>query len=146
MYSLGVNISVETIGSKILSIAPGSGNLAGLSTITVLQDQASSKDARAMVRLLDDKGNSVYHPGTSVPANYFLPAGSIINLEIGHEINVGDVIARIPKEGYNLYGTPAKTYETIRLSNNRFKSFNCNFLYAYFTCFNYITFIACFNS
>ena len=24
----------------------------------------------------------------------------------------------IPKEGYNLYGTPAKTYETIRLSNN----------------------------
>ena len=24
----------------------------------------------------------------------------------------------IPKEGYNLYGTPARTYETIRLSNN----------------------------
>ncbi len=74
--------------------------LTGLSTITVLHDQASSKDARAMVRLLDSKGNSVYHPGTSVPANYFLPAGSIVNLEIGHEINVGDVIARIPKEGY----------------------------------------------
>ena len=27
----------------------------------------------------------------------------------------------IPKEGYNLYGTPAKTYETIRLSNNEFE-------------------------
>ena len=74
--------------------------LTGLSTITVLQDQVTSKDARAMVRLLDDKGNSVYHPGTSVPANYFLSAGSIVNLEVGHEINVGDVIARIPKEGY----------------------------------------------
>ena len=74
--------------------------LTGLSTISVLQDQTSSKDARAMVRLLDDKGDSVYHPGTQVPANYFLPAGSIVNLEVGHTVGVGDVIARIPKEGY----------------------------------------------
>ena len=74
--------------------------LTGLSTITVLQDQTASKDARAMVRLIDDKGNSVFHPGTSVPANYFLSAGSIVNLEVGHAVGVGDVIARIPKEGY----------------------------------------------
>ena len=73
--------------------------LTGLSTITVLQDQAS-RDVRAMVRLLDADGNSVYHPGTSVPANYFLSAGSIVNLEVGHEVGVGDVIAKIPKEGY----------------------------------------------
>ncbi|MEC8882559.1 MAG: DNA-directed RNA polymerase subunit beta' [Pseudomonadota bacterium] len=73
--------------------------LTGLSTITVLQDQAT-KDARAMVRLLDSEGNSVYHPGTKVPANYFLTAGSIVNLEVGHMVGEGDVIARIPKEGY----------------------------------------------
>ena len=73
--------------------------LTGLSTTTVLQDQAS-KDVRAMVRLLDSDGNSVYHPGTKVPANYFLAAGSIVNLEVGHMVGEGDVIARIPKEGY----------------------------------------------
>ena len=74
--------------------------LTGLSTITVLQDQASSKDTRAMVRLIDDSGNSVFHPGTNVPANYFLSSGSIVNLDQGHPVGVGDVIARIPKEGY----------------------------------------------
>ncbi len=74
--------------------------LTGLSTITVLQDQTASKDARAMVRLIDKAGDSVFHPGTNVPANYFLSAGSIVNLEQGHEVGVGDVIARIPKEGY----------------------------------------------
>ena len=75
-------------------------DLTGLSTTVVLPDQAKAKSARPMIRLLNEKGNSVYHPGTQVPANYFLSSGAIFNLESGSKIGIGDIIARIPKESY----------------------------------------------
>ena len=37
--------------------------------------------------------------GTDVPAHYFLEANAILSLEDGAQIEVGDVIARIPQEG-----------------------------------------------
>jgi hypothetical protein len=36
---------------------------------------------------------------TNVPANYFLPALALVNLEDGAKVEAGDVIARIPQEG-----------------------------------------------
>ena len=36
--------------------------------------------------------------GTEIPADYFLQAGSIVQMQDGQEVNVGDVLARIPQE------------------------------------------------
>jgi DNA-directed RNA polymerase subunit beta' len=76
-------------------------DLTGLSSIVVLpaqQRSALSKELRPLVKLLDDDGNDVFLPGSKVPANYFLPAGTILNLEDGASVGMGDVIARIPQE------------------------------------------------
>jgi DNA-directed RNA polymerase subunit beta' len=73
----------------------------GLSSLVVTdpkQRGSTGKDLRPMVKLVDDKGNDVFIPGTELPANYFLPAGAIVNLADGAEVGVGDVVARIPQE------------------------------------------------
>ncbi len=75
-------------------------DLTGVTSSVVLDsDQRSGKDYRPMVRLLDEQGNVSNIPGTKLPANYFLSVGSIVNLEDGQHIGVGDVIARLPQEG-----------------------------------------------
>jgi DNA-directed RNA polymerase subunit beta' len=51
-----------------------------------------------MVKLVDEKGNPMKIAGTELDAQYFLPAGAIVNLDDGAEVSVGDVIARIPQE------------------------------------------------
>lgn len=71
----------------------------GLSTIVVTSaKQRGGKDLRPMVKLVDKSGKEVLLPGTQVPAHYFLPVGALLNIEDGKEVNVGDVIARIPQE------------------------------------------------
>src|SRR5690554_4388728 len=76
--------------------------LTGLSSIVVLepgQRTTAGKDMRAMVKLVDEKGNDVKIAGTDMPAQYLLPGKAIINLEDNAEVNVGDTLARIPQEG-----------------------------------------------
>ncbi len=58
----------------------------------------SAKDLRPMVRLLDKKGKDLVLPGTDIPAQYFLPPKSMVTLQDGAEVGVGDVIAKIPQE------------------------------------------------
>jgi DNA-directed RNA polymerase subunit beta' len=76
--------------------------LTGLSNIVVLNsDQRSGqRDLKPTVRLMDSNGKNLCLPGTSVPANYVLTEGASTHLESGATIGRGDVIARIPKEGY----------------------------------------------
>ncbi len=76
--------------------------ITGLSSISVIdpaERAASAKDLRPAVILRDKKGKEICLPGTSVPAIYFLPPGSIISIKDGADLNIGDVIARIPQEG-----------------------------------------------
>ncbi len=76
--------------------------LTGLSTTEVLDAKdrpAAGKDIRPMIKLLDAKGNDVMHPGSDSAAQYLLPAKAIMNLSDGAEVQVGDVLARIPQEG-----------------------------------------------
>jgi len=76
--------------------------LTGLSSIEVMdvgERPAAGKDARPAVTLVDDKGEEVMLAGTNVPAHYFLPPSSLVSLENGAQVEVGDVIARIPQEG-----------------------------------------------
>jgi DNA-directed RNA polymerase subunit beta' len=75
--------------------------LTGLTSIEVMDPKerpVQGKDIRPMVKLVDDKGKDLYLVGSESPAQYFLPAGAILNLEDNSSVAVGDVIARIPQE------------------------------------------------
>ncbi|MEZ5552172.1 MAG: DNA-directed RNA polymerase subunit beta' [Pseudomonadales bacterium] len=85
-----------------LSINRQTDELTGLTNITVLDPKdrpSAGKDMRPAVSLVDAKGKQVLLPNTDVPAHYFLPFDSILNIEDNDKIGVGDVIARIPQEG-----------------------------------------------
>ncbi len=76
--------------------------ITGLSSVVVIdhkqQRGQSGKDLRPMVKLVDTDGNELFLGDTTLPAQYFLPAGAIVNVEDGSEIGVADIIARIPQE------------------------------------------------
>ena len=61
------------------------------------QRGGTNKDLRPMIKLVDKDGNDLNYAGTEIPAHYFLPPGAIINLQDNDEIQVGDVVARIPQ-------------------------------------------------
>ena len=76
--------------------------LTGLSTIEVLDAKdrpQAGKDIRPMIKLLNADGTEVKLAGTDMPAQYLLPAKSIINLNDGADVQVGDILARLPQEG-----------------------------------------------
>ncbi len=76
-------------------------DITGLSQIVVMDAKQRSgvgRDLRPMIKLVDAQGKDLNFPGTSIPAAYFLPAGALVTVEDGAEVNVGDVLARIPQE------------------------------------------------
>ncbi|MBC7989465.1 MAG: DNA-directed RNA polymerase subunit beta', partial [Luteimonas sp.] len=56
------------------------------------------KDLRPIVRIVDKAGKDLNIPGTDLPAQYLLPPRSIVNLQDGAPVGVGDVVAKIPQE------------------------------------------------
>ncbi len=73
----------------------------GLTRIVVTdpkQRPIHAKELRPIVKLEDEMGNDLYLPGTDRPAAYFLPPHSIISVDDGAQLKVGDVIARLPQE------------------------------------------------
>jgi DNA-directed RNA polymerase subunit beta' len=74
--------------------------LTGLSSIVVTESKARGKgaDLKPMIYLLDTDGNEMNLPSTDIPAQYLLPPNSLVNLEDGAEVGIGDAIARIPQE------------------------------------------------
>ena len=84
-----------------VSVQKHTDEITGLSSLIVTdpkQRGSAGKDLRPMVQLIDDEGNELKIPGTDFAAHYFLPAGAIVALEDGAEVQVGDVVARIPQE------------------------------------------------
>ena len=59
---------------------------------------SAGKDLRPIVRIVDKKGDDLNIPGTDLPAQYLLPPKSIVNLQDGAAVGVGDVVAKIPQE------------------------------------------------
>lgn len=72
----------------------------GLTHVVVMggKRRTGSKELRPMVKLIDKKGKDILIPNTKVPAHYFLQENTVINLDDGASVGVGDVIARIPQE------------------------------------------------
>ncbi len=63
-----------------------------------VEESVAYKELRPMVKLIDENGEDLLIPGTDVPAKYYLPAGAIVNNQDGGDVDVGDVLARIPQE------------------------------------------------
>ncbi|MGB9094149.1 MAG: DNA-directed RNA polymerase subunit beta', partial [Gallionella sp.] len=73
----------------------------GLSTLVVIDPKrstAQSKGVRPMVRLFDKAGKEVKLAGTETAVSVTFQTGSIITVEDGQLVGVGDVLARIPQE------------------------------------------------
>ena len=56
------------------------------------------KDLRPVVRIVDKAGKDLNIPGTDLPAQYLLPPRSIVNLQDGAAVGVGDVVTKVPQE------------------------------------------------
>ncbi|KRG67189.1 DNA-directed RNA polymerase subunit beta' [Pseudoxanthomonas dokdonensis] len=59
---------------------------------------SQGKDLRPIVRIVDKNGNDLNIPGTDLPAQYLLPPRSIVNLQDGAAVGVGDVVTKVPQE------------------------------------------------
>jgi DNA-directed RNA polymerase subunit beta' len=73
----------------------------GLSTLVVIDPKrttAQSKGVRPMVRLHNKAGKEVKLTGTDTAVSVTFQTGSIITVEDGQQVGVGDVLARIPQE------------------------------------------------
>jgi DNA-directed RNA polymerase subunit beta' len=74
----------------------------GLANLVVIDPKrrgvAQVKGLRPSVRLIDDNGQEVRIPGTELPVNITFQIHSIITVKDGQQVQVGDVLARIPQE------------------------------------------------
>ncbi len=75
--------------------------LTGLASVEITDPKrrgSAGKDLRPIVRIVDGKGKDMSIPGTDLPAQYLLPPRSLVTLQDGAPVGVGDVVARIPQE------------------------------------------------
>ncbi len=75
--------------------------LTGLSSAEITDPKrrgSQGKDLRPLIRIVDANGKDLTIPGTDLPAQYLLPPRSIVNLQDGAPVGVGDVVAKIPQE------------------------------------------------
>jgi DNA-directed RNA polymerase subunit beta' len=84
-----------------VTVAKQIDEVTGLSTLVVIDPKrstAQSKGVRPMVRLYDKAGKEVKLAGTETAVSVTFQTGSIITVEDGQVVGVGDVLARIPQE------------------------------------------------
>ncbi len=86
-----------------VTVAKQIDEVTGLSTLVVIDPKQragtqSKGVVRPMVRLIDEAGNEVKLAGTETSVSVTLQTGSIITVEDGQHVGVGDVLARIPQE------------------------------------------------
>ena len=85
-----------------VTVAKQIDEVTGLSTLVVIDPKrrgvAQVKGLRPSVKLVDDKGKEVKIPGTDLPVNITFQIHSIITVKDGQQVQVGEVLARIPQE------------------------------------------------
>ena len=94
--------TVQFVGMEEgITIRRQTDELTGLSNIEVMavhERPSAGKDIRPTIKLIGADGEELMLPGTDVPAQYFLPEKTQVNLSDGVVVTIGDVIARIPRE------------------------------------------------
>ncbi len=85
-----------------VTVAKQIDEVTGLSTLIVIDGKrrgtTQSKGVRPQVRLLTADGQDVKVAGTDISVNITFQVGSLITVKDGQDVNVGDVLARIPQE------------------------------------------------
>jgi DNA-directed RNA polymerase subunit beta' len=84
-----------------ITIDHQSDELTGLTSKVVLgsaQRTEGTKEKKPMLQVMNENGEPVLISGTKMPMQYFLREDTIVQLEEGDKIGVGDVIARVPQE------------------------------------------------
>ena len=75
--------------------------ITGLSTLVVIDPKrrgSASKGLRPQVKLINEAGEEVKIAGTDHSVNITFQVGSIITVKNGQQVQVGEVLARIPQE------------------------------------------------
>jgi len=77
-------------------------DVTGLSTLVVIDAKrrttATSKGQRPSVKLINEQGDEVRIPSTDHAVNISFPVGAVIAVRDGQQVQVGEVLARIPQE------------------------------------------------
>ncbi|WP_211829057.1 DNA-directed RNA polymerase subunit beta' [Kistimonas asteriae] len=84
-----------------ITIKKQTDEITGLSNIEVMDPKdrpSAGKDLRPAIQLVDENGNELMMANTNIPAQYFLPANSLLSLKDGVNVEVGDILARIPQQ------------------------------------------------
>jgi len=84
-----------------VSVQQHTDEITGLSTLVVTdakQRGSTGKDLRPAITLVDANGEPVFIPGTTIVAHYLMPAGAVVNVTDGMDVEEADILARIPQE------------------------------------------------
>ena len=85
-----------------VTVAKQIDDVTGLSTLIVIDGKrrgsTQTKGLRPQVRLISAEGQDVKVAGTDISVNITFQVGSLITVKDGQDVNVGDVLARIPQE------------------------------------------------
>jgi DNA-directed RNA polymerase subunit beta' len=94
-------ISFQNVEEGV-TVAKQIDEVTGLSTLVVIDPKqragTQGKGVRPMVRLYDEAGQDVKLHGTETAVSVTFQTGSIITVEDGQTVGVGDVLARMPQE------------------------------------------------
>ncbi len=94
-------IKLENVEEGV-TVAKQIDDVTGLSTLVVIDPKrrgvSTAKGLRPQVKLIDESGHEVKLAGSETPVTYTFQIHSIINAKDGQQINIGDVLARVPQE------------------------------------------------
>ncbi len=94
-------VKFENIEENV-TVAKQTDDVTGLSTLVVIDPKkragTSAKGVRPQVKLLNQQGQEIKLQGSDAPVNITFQIGSIITVKDGQQVQVGEILARIPQE------------------------------------------------
>ncbi len=97
----GGTVRFEHVEENV-TVAKQIDDVTGLSTLVVIdvkrRGSAAAKGVRPSVKLLNESGEEVRIAGTDHAVNISFPVGAVIAVREGQQVQIGEVLARIPQE------------------------------------------------